>query len=99
MFGARKMAKSIFVGNLPFRCTEGEIEALFARYGAVGSVKLINDRETGKPRGFGFVIMEDAEALAAINGLNGADMGGRALRVNEAREKPEGERRPPRQEY
>jgi len=93
------MAKSIFVGNLPFRCTEGEIEALFARYGAVNSVKLINDRETGKPRGFGFVVMADAEADAAINGLNGTDLDGRALRVNEAKEKPEGDRRPPRQNY
>ncbi len=84
--------KKLFVGNLSYSATEDEIRELFAQYGEVLSVKLITDRETGRPRGFGFVEMEDAEADAAVTGLNGTDVGGRSLRVDEARE------RPPRQE-
>ncbi|MEJ2509494.1 MAG: RNA-binding protein [Gammaproteobacteria bacterium] len=79
--------KSIYVGNLPFTASEDEVRELFERHGAVHSVKLINDRETGRPRGFGFVEMEPADAEAAIQALNGQDMGGRALRINEAQER------------
>lgn len=79
--------KSIYVGNLPFSATEDEIRDLFEAYGTVSSVKLISDRETGRPRGFGFVEMEDAEAAKAIQELNGKDMGGRTLRINEAQER------------
>ena len=84
---------SIYVGNLPFSATEDEIRSLFEEFGTVQSVNLINDRETGRPRGFGFVEMEKGVATAAIEGLNGRDMGGRSLRVNEARERTP---RPPR---
>lgn len=79
--------KSIYVGNLPFSATEDEIRDLFAAFGNVDSVKLINDRETGRPRGFGFVSMEGDEADAAIEALNGKEMGGRTLRINEAQER------------
>ncbi|RFA26191.1 RNA-binding protein [Alkalilimnicola ehrlichii] len=81
------MMKSIYVGNLPFTATEDEVRGLFEAYGAVSSVKLISDRETGRPRGFGFVEMDDSEALQAISELNGRDMGGRTLRINEAQER------------
>jgi len=84
--------KKIYVGNLPYTATENEIRDLFARYGAVNSVNIINDRETGRPRGFGFVQMEDKEADAAIAALDGQDLGGRTLRVNEAREREGGGR-------
>lgn len=76
--------KSIYVGNLPFSANEDEIRGLFEQYGTVNSVKLINDRETGKPRGFGFVEMDDDAALSAIEALNGSQYGGRPLRINEA---------------
>jgi len=81
------MAKRIFVGNLPFSATEDEIRALFEKHGAVVSVSLITDRDTGRPRGFGFVEMEGADADKAIQALEGLDMGGRKLRVSEARER------------
>ena len=84
---------TLYVGNLPFDATEADVLALFERHGKVDSVKLVNDRETGKPRGFGFVDMAPNEAQAAIQALNGAPMGGRALRVNEAQERPERPRR------
>ena len=84
---------SIYVGNLPFSASEDEIREMFAAFGAVQSVKLISDRETGRPRGFGFVEMDPSAAAAAIQALNGADMGGRALRINEAQERAP---RPPR---
>ena len=84
---------SIYVGNLPVSASEDEIRDMFAAFGAVQSVKLINDRETGRPRGFGFVEMDPSAAAAAIQALNGADMGGRALRINEAQERAP---RPPR---
>jgi RNA recognition motif-containing protein len=80
---------TLYVGNLPFNATEADVKALFERHGQVDSVKLINDRETGKPRGFGFVDMAPNEALAAIEALNGFQMNGRALRVNEAQERPQ----------
>ncbi len=77
--------KSIYVGNLPFNATEDEVRDAFGEFGDVKSVKLIDDRETGRPRGFGFVEMDDAEADDAIQALDGAEFGGRNLRVNEAR--------------
>ncbi|MDR1487964.1 MAG: RNA-binding protein [Deltaproteobacteria bacterium] len=77
--------KTIYVGNLPFSSTQAEISDLFSRYGTVHSVNLISDRETGRPRGFGFVEMDTDPALAAIEALNGTELGGRSLRVNEAR--------------
>jgi cold-inducible RNA-binding protein len=83
--------KNIFVGNLNFRTTEDEIRTLFAAYGNVERVSLITDRDTGQPRGFGFVEMSnDAEAERAINELNGREVGGRAINVNEARPKEGG---------
>ena len=83
------MAK-IYVGNLPFSATEDQVRALFSQHGTVESVSLPNDRETGRPRGFGFVEMNQADAARAIQAVNGQDMGGRALRVNEAQDKPRG---------
>ena len=79
------MAKKIYVGNLPFTASDDEIRSLFGTHGEVQSVNLITDRETGRPRGFGFVEMDEAGAEAAISALNGTDMGGRSLTVNEAR--------------
>lgn len=80
------MSKKLYVGNLPFSATEADVTEAFAVIGNVLSVKLINDRETGRPRGFGFVEMEkDADADAAIAEMNGRDLGGRELVVNEAR--------------
>jgi RNA recognition motif-containing protein len=80
---------TIYVGNLPFNANEQDVQALFERHGKVDSVKLINDRETGKPRGFGFVDMSPADAQGAIQALNGHQMNGRPLRVNEAQERPQ----------
>src|ERR1700722_561532 len=80
---------TIYVGNLSFNATEQDVRSLFERHGKVDSVKLIMDRETGKPRGFGFVDMEQNEAQAAIQALNGHQMNGRPLRVNEAQERPQ----------
>jgi RNA recognition motif-containing protein len=81
------MAK-IYVGNLPFTASEADIRTLFAQHGEVQSVSLPTDRETGRPRGFGFVEMSQADAAKAIQSLNGYNMGGRPLRVNEAQDKP-----------
>jgi RNA recognition motif-containing protein len=78
----------IYVGNLPFTATEEAVRALFAQHGTVESVALPTDRETGRPRGFGFVEMPRDDAGKAIQSLNGQDMGGRPLRVNEAQDKP-----------
>ncbi len=80
----------IYVGNLPFSANEGELRQLFEEHGTVNSVALINDRETGRPRGFGFVEMPNADAARAIQALNGKDMGGRPLRINEAQERERG---------
>lgn len=83
--------KNIFVGNLSFGSTENEIRGLFEAYGAVDRVSIITDRDTGRSRGFAFVEMSnDEEADRAINSLNGMQVGGRALNVNEARPKGEG---------
>lgn len=80
----------IYVGNLPFSADEAQVRQLFEQHGTVDSVALINDRETGRPRGFGFVEMPRADAQRAIQSLNGKDMGGRPLRVNEAQERQGG---------
>ncbi len=78
---------TIYVGNLPFSATEDDVRALYEAHGTVESVKLVNDRETGRPRGFGFVDMPSADAQKAIAATNGHEMGGRQLRVNEAQER------------
>jgi RNA recognition motif-containing protein len=78
------------VGNLPFTATEDSLRALFAEHGAVEKLSLVNDRETGRPRGFGFVEMSSADASRAMQALNGKDFGGRPLKVNEAQDKPRG---------
>jgi RNA recognition motif-containing protein len=75
----------LYVGNLPFTATEAEVEDLFAQHGEVNSVALPTDRDTGRPRGFGFVEMSDADAAKAMRALDGTQFGGRDLRVNEAR--------------
>ena len=85
---------SIYVGNLPFTASEEEVRAMFSPYGNVESVKLITDRETGRPRGFGFVEMSASDANSAIQALNGKDMGGRPLRINQAQERQERGPRP-----
>ena len=80
--------KNIFVGNLSFGATESSVRSLFEAYGTVDRVSIVTDRDTGQARGFGFVEMSDnAEADRAINELNGRDLDGRALNVNEARPK------------
>jgi cold-inducible RNA-binding protein len=83
------LAKRIYVGNLPFSADEEQVRALFEQYGNVISVAMITDRETGRFRGFCFVEMEDDDADAAIEAMNGYDMGGRGLRVNEAQPREE----------
>jgi len=84
---------TLYVGNLPFSATGDEVRGAFEQCGKVESVKIINDRETGRPRGFAFVDMPGSDAQAALEKLNGFQMGGRTLRVNEARERTP---RPPR---
>jgi RNA recognition motif-containing protein len=79
--------KKIYVGNLPFSTTDADLRDLFARHGEVSSASVVMDRETGRSRGFGFVEMDTANADTAITALDGRDMGGRALRVNEAESK------------
>ncbi|MFZ9653273.1 MAG: RNA recognition motif domain-containing protein [Steroidobacteraceae bacterium] len=81
------MAK-IYVGNLPFSADEASVRALFSQHGTVESVSLPVDRETGRPRGFGFVEMPQEDAARAIQSLNGYSMQGRPLRVNEAQDRP-----------
>jgi len=82
---------NIFVGNLSYQTTQDELYAAFAQYGAVERVNIVTDRGTGQPRGFAFVEMTNSnEAEAAISHLNGAELHGRALNVNEARPKPAG---------
>ena len=75
----------IYVGNLPFQSSEDEVRELFGQHGEVLNVSLINDRETGRPRGFGFVEMPEDAGRTAISELDGKDLGGRRLTVNEAR--------------
>jgi len=92
---------NIFVGNLSYQTTEEELQAAFGNYGAVERASVVRDRDTGQPRGFAFVEMTNRnEAMKAIEGLDGQDMNGRALKVNEARPKEDrgfgggGNRRP-----
>ncbi len=82
------MGSRIYVGNLPFSADESQVRALFEPSGGVREVRIVEDRETGRPRGFAFVEMNsDSEALAAIKALHGLNFGGRTLTVNEARER------------
>lgn len=83
------LLKKIYVGNLSFQATEDDVRGLFEAYGTVESVAMINDRDSGSFRGFCFVEMEAAEAQAAITALDGTDVEGRALKVNEARPREE----------
>jgi RNA recognition motif-containing protein len=94
------MSKKIYVGNLPFSASEDDVRNLFASHGDVHSVTLITDRETGRPRGFGFVEMDEGPAQTAIDAINGTEFQGRTLNVNEARERKGGGRggRPPRRD-
>lgn len=85
------MGNRLYVGNLSFNTTEAELRDAFAAHGEVVSAQLITDRMTGQPRGFGFVEMGSAaDAQKAIDAMNGAELGGRALTVNEARERTGG---------
>lgn len=79
------MPKRIYVGNLPFTSTEDDVRNMFAEYGNVIAVDLVTDRDSGRPRGFGFVEMEEDDANAAIAALNGTSLGGRDLKIAEAR--------------
>ncbi len=88
--------KTIYLGNLPFSVTEDQVSALFGQHGEVNRVSLVNDRETGRPRGFGFVEMPTDDATRAIDALDGFEYEGRALRVNEARDRGA---RPPRRSW
>jgi RNA recognition motif-containing protein len=90
------MAKKLYVGNLPYSATEDELRDLFSQHGKVHSVSVISDRETGQPRGFAFVEMDDEGAAAAIGALEQTQFGGRNLRVNEARPREE---RGPRRDW
>ena len=83
------MSQRIYVGNFPYSATEEEVEQLFGQHGEVISVALPTDRETGRPRGFGFVEMSNEDAAKAIQALDGTDFGGRNLAVSEARPRPE----------
>jgi RNA recognition motif-containing protein len=83
------MSQKLYVGNLPFSMTEDSLRSLFSEYGEVDSVTLITDRETGRPRGFGFVEMSSG-AEEAIQNLNNHDVEGRALKVNEAKPRESG---------
>ena len=77
---------NIYIGNLSYKTTEDELKQLFSEYGNVSSASIINDRETGRSKGFGFVVMDNQdEASTAIESLNEKEFGGRALRINEAR--------------
>lgn len=81
------LVTKLYVGNLPFTATEEAVNALFSKHGTVEKVSLISDRDTGRPRGFGFVEMSSADASRAMQALNGTDFDGRPLKVNEAQER------------
>lgn len=83
------MSKKIYVGNLSFDASEDQVREMFAEFGEIQSLAMINDRDTGRFRGFAFVEMEDSAANAAIKALNGKEVGGRELNVNEARPREE----------
>jgi RNA recognition motif-containing protein len=78
----------LYVGNLPFTVTEEAVRNLFTPHGTVEKISLISDRDTGRPRGFGFVEMSNADASRAMQALNGKDFSGRPLKINEAQDKP-----------
>ena len=82
------MGNKLYVGNLPYNATEDDLRTLFSPYGAVASVAIITDRDTGQPRGFGFVEMSNADASRAMQALNGTDFNGRTLKINEAQDRP-----------
>ena len=85
------MSKKIYIGNLPFSSTEDELRAVFERHGRVESVSVITDRDSGRPRGFAFVEMDEASAADdAIRALDGSELGGRSIRVNEAEDRKGG---------
>lgn len=85
------MSRKLYVGNLPFSTTEDELRAVFERHGSVDTVNVIMDRETGRARGFAFVEMSEPSAAEdAMRALDGSDLGGRSLRVNEAQERKGG---------
>jgi len=85
------MSKKLYVGNLPYSATEEELRKVFERHGVVDSVSVITDRDTGRPRGFGFVEMSEASAASdAIRALDGSNMDGRMLRINEAQDRRSG---------
>ena len=88
VYSRDKFMSKIYVGNLPFSATEDSVRTLFAQYGTVESVALINDRDTGRPRGFGFVEMNNSDASRAMQALNGQELDGRALKINEAQDRP-----------
>ncbi len=82
------MSKKLYVGNLPFSVTEDELRSLFEPHGSIASVNVITDRDTGRARGFAFVEMDEASAAdTAMSALDGTEMGGRSLKVNEAQDK------------
>jgi RNA recognition motif-containing protein len=78
----------LYVGNLPFSVTEEAVRNLFTPHGTVEKISLISDRDTGRPRGFGFVEMSNSDASRAMQALNGQDMEGRALKIDEAQDRP-----------
>ena len=85
------MGKKLYVGNLPYSVSDSDLQQMFEAHGTVTSAQVIMDRDTGRSKGFGFVEMSsDAEAQAAVDAMNGKDINGRPLTVNEARPKPEG---------
>lgn len=88
------MNKNIYVGNLSWECTDQDLRNLFSEFGEVSSARVVQDRETGRSRGFGFVEMEAAGAAQAIESLNGSDYQGRNLKVNEAQPRAERPSRP-----
>ena len=85
------MGKKLYVGNLPYSVSDSDLQQMFEAHGTVVSAQVIMDRDTGRSKGFGFVEMSsDQEAQAAVEAMNGKDINGRPLTVNEARPKPEG---------
>ena len=83
----RTLLTKLYVGNLPFSATDESVRALFATHGTIEKLALVNDRDTGTPRGFGFVEMDNSDATRAMQSLNGKDFGGRPLKVNEAQDR------------
>lgn len=86
-FHEYSVVTKLYVGNLPFTATDEAVRALFSPHGTVEKVSMITDRDTGRPRGFGFVEMSNADAVRAMQALNGTDYDGRSLKVNEAQER------------